>query len=407
MIGTTASSVSEMSDRLASERATAIVISKDEQARRTEGLVRSIFAARREFGITRLGSLTRLDPGGICVAQVVRPLSLSNAVSQGKGRTLIDAAASALMESLEAWAAERIDSTRVWRASARDIGEEVCNLYSKAVVNGFDFAWDQLPLAWVRGYDLFSGAVHPVPLMLVDTVYTDPSQHPVAFPRSTTGLAASTNLISAIVHAGLEIIERDCVASAQRRRWTHRERRIDPASINGLLSKEILAGIASADLVAGIWLVSTEQGLPVYRCQVIEGEKHREIAPLPGEGFGCEFSHDSALAKALMEAAQARLTTIAGAREDLTRSAYPQDHDRERLSKLRHELRSPSGAIAMPSDSAGPTTHEAMLATITAALKASGAKAALVVPLFSADVPKVEVVRLVAPPLRHFWLSRQ
>jgi ribosomal protein S12 methylthiotransferase accessory factor len=398
----TALSASDLSDRLAHDCATAIVLDTDKRAHQTKKLVEAVLAARRQFGITRLGALTRLDPGGIFVAQVVRPLSLSNVASQGKGRTLIDAAASALMECLESWAAEHIDRTRVWTTSARELGEGVCRLFSGAVVTGFDPGWDRLPLDWIEGYDLFSGTVQPVPLALVDTIYTYPSPHPVAFPRSTTGLAASSNLVSAVVHAGLEIIERASVADAERSPRVYRERRVDNATVNGALSQEILIGIAAADLVAGIWLVSTEQGLPVYRCQVIEGEKHREIAPLPGAGFGCDFSHDSALAKALMEAAQARLTAVSGAREDLTRDVYPENHDRARLSTLRHELRFPTDAIAMPSGSEMPTPGRDTLAAITTALKKAGAKAALVIPLFSSDLPKVEIVRLVAPPLRHF-----
>jgi ribosomal protein S12 methylthiotransferase accessory factor len=405
MIAMTASSVSSLSDRLARHCATAEVLDEQEQARRTKQLVETVFAARRQFGITRLGSLTRLDPGGICVVQAVRPLSLSNAVSQGKGRNLIDAAASALMESLETWAAERIDASRVTVATALGLGEDVRSLYSDAVVNGFDPGWDRLPLGWVDGYDLFSGAVRPVPLALVDTVYTHPSPHPVGFPRSTTGLAAGTNLLSAIVHAGLEIIERACVAAAERSPRTHPERRIDAASVSGRLSKDVLAAIEAADLVAGIWLVSPERGLPVYRCHVIEGERHREIAPFPGVGFGCDFTHDRALAKALMEAAQARLTVVAGAREDLTRSAYPENFDRKQLAEWRHELRSPTGAISMAPDRPMPAPGEPTLAAVIAALKEAGAKAAFVVPLFSSAMPKIEVVRVVAPPLRHFGRS--
>jgi ribosomal protein S12 methylthiotransferase accessory factor len=329
-------------------------------------------------------------------------LSLSNAVSQGKGRRLLDAAASALMESLETWAAERIDPARVTIAPARELGEDVCGLYSRAVVHGFDPGWDRLPLAWIDGFDLFTGAIHPVPLALVDTVYTHPSPHPVGFPRTTTGLAAGRSLLAAVIHAGLEVIERASRAGVQRRPHTLREWRVDAASASGPLSSEMLASLAQADLVAGIWQLPAEHSLPVYRCHVIEGEGHREIVPFPGVGFGCDFTHDRALAKALMEAAQARLTAIAGAREDLTRKAYPENFDREQLVEWRQELRYPHDAVAMPSDSELLQRGEMTLATIMTTLQEAGADAALVVPLFSADVPKVEVVRLVAPPLRHF-----
>ena len=78
--------------------------------------VRRLLTRRADFGITRLGSVTGLDRVGIPVAQVVRPLARSNAVTQGKGATVAEAAIAALMEALETWAAERIPPERTWRA---------------------------------------------------------------------------------------------------------------------------------------------------------------------------------------------------------------------------------------------------------------------------------------------------
>jgi ribosomal protein S12 methylthiotransferase accessory factor len=68
----------------------------------------NLLKRRHEFGITRVAAITRLDRIGLPVVQVTRPLSLSNVVSQGKGLTPGEAITSALMESLETWAAERV-----------------------------------------------------------------------------------------------------------------------------------------------------------------------------------------------------------------------------------------------------------------------------------------------------------
>ena len=113
-------------------------------------------------------------------------------------------------------------------------------------------------------------------------------------------------------------------------------------------SSKILADLRAADLMAGIWLVPAEHGLPTFHCHVIEGENHRELAPLPGEGFGCDFTHDRALAKALLEAAQARVTAISGTREDITRSSYPDRYERDRLADWRGNLASPRRTLALP-----------------------------------------------------------
>jgi ribosomal protein S12 methylthiotransferase accessory factor len=366
----------------------------------TAELVRALTAARRRFGITRLGSLTRLDRAGVCVAQVVRPLSLSNAVSQGKGLDLTEAAASALMEALETWAAERIAAERIRTARACDLPAEIRDLYAGCLVHSFDAGWDRLPLAWIDGYDLIGARVLPVPTALVDTVYTYPSPHPAAFPRATTGLAAGPSLLAALLHAALEGLERSSAAAALRRPHSYPERRVDPASVGGGRAADILARLGASGLLAGIWRVASAHGLPVYRCHVVEGEKHREIAPLPGEGYGCDFTHDRALAKALAEAAQARVTALAGAREDITRLAYPERYDRERLAAWRAALSSRDGCAPLPAEQADPPTGEAALGLVLGALKQAGARAAIAVPLFSDGALPLEVVRLVAPPLR-------
>ncbi|MCV3738830.1 YcaO-like family protein [Rhizobium sp. TRM96647] len=366
----------------------------------TEELVRALLSARRRFGITRVGSLTRLDRAGVAVAQVVRPLSLSNAVSQGKGANIIEAAASALMEAIESWAAERIAPERIEVASARDLGDEVRNLYAGCRVHGFDAGWDQLQLGWTEGYDLFTARILPVPVAMVDTVYTLPSPHPIAFPRSTRGLAAGRTTLAAIIHAALEVLERAGVAAAERYPRSYPELRIDPSSISGPLASRALNRLSASDLVAGIWLVPTDHDLPVFRCQVIETEGHREIAPMPGEGFACDFTYDRALAAALTEAAQARVTALAGGREDITRMSYPERHDREYLDARRRAFRSPGETAALPAERDEPASGAAALAALLDALKAAGALAALVVPLYSGKDPDIEVVRLVVPPLK-------
>jgi ribosomal protein S12 methylthiotransferase accessory factor len=367
----------------------------------TAELVRALFAVRQRFGITRLGSLTRLERAGVSVVQAIRPLSLSNAVATGKGLSQLQAAASALMEALETWAAERVPETRVTTARACDLGDEIRTLYAGSLVHSFDAGWDRLLLGWIEAYDLFTARALPVPMALVDTVYTLPSPHPVAFPRTTTGLAGGATLLSAVIHAALEILERASVATAERRSRSLGERPVDADSVQAPLSSEILSRLRAADLVAGIWLVPTEHSLPVFRCHVIEGEEHREIAPLPGEGFGCDFSHDHALAKALLEASQARVTAIAGTREDLTRQSYPERYDRKRLTEWRNLISAPPRAVEFPNDGDAPAFGEAALDRIVRALEAAGARAALLVPLFTGVDPSLEVVRMVAPPLRH------
>lgn len=134
--------------------------------------VRRILERKREFGITRLGSITELDRIGIPVAQVVRPLSRSVSVNQGKGLTHGQAAISALMESLEGWSSERIPTERVELAGFRSMNGQ--GYWSHLA----DYGERDETLAWIEGWDLFSSRAVPVPLALVDTAYTIPSPIP-------------------------------------------------------------------------------------------------------------------------------------------------------------------------------------------------------------------------------------
>ena len=367
----------------------------------TAAIVRGVLARRHRFGITRLGSITRLDRVGIAVAQVVRPFALSNAVSQGKGLDAMQAAASGLMEALESWASETIDPARLSTRAAIEMEPGLRALYAGSLVHRGDPGWDRIALRWIDGWDLFAGRSLPVPAALVDTVYTYPSPHPVGFPRTTTGLAAGGTLHAAILHAGLEVLERDSVAAAARRPSFFDHAQLDASAVDGPVSAAILARIHAAGLAAGIWRVEADHGLPVYWCHIVEHEGTAELAPLPGEGFGCDFTHDAALAKALMEACQARTTAIAGAREDITRSFYADRHDRSGLDAWRRHILRAGDGRPPPQELKAPATAAEALNRMLEALAAAGAKAALAVPLFHLAEPQIHVVRLVVPPLRH------
>lgn len=66
------------------------------------------------MGITRVADVTGLDCIGIPVAFCCRPNSRALAVSQGKGLDLAAAKASAIMESVEGFHAERVSLPVRW-----------------------------------------------------------------------------------------------------------------------------------------------------------------------------------------------------------------------------------------------------------------------------------------------------
>ncbi|WP_348649859.1 YcaO-like family protein [Sinorhizobium sp. BG8] len=353
--------------------------------------VRRILARRREFGITRLGSVTGLDRAGIEVVQVIRPASRSVAVNMGKGLTYAAAAISGLMESLEGWASERIAADRAWMA---ELGE----------TDG-DGIWSHLPpsvreshadLSWIDGWDLLSAAPRPVPLALVDTAYIVPSPHPHGFARDTTGLAAGTSLQQAMAHACFEILERHAHCMAMATPHFFDRFQIDTEAIRSGKAGEVMGRLAGAGFAVGAWTVPAGHDLPIYWCHVMEGAGHAPLAPLPAAGFGCDLTHDRALSKALLEACQSRLGVISSAREDVSGHLY-QPSDRREMVAWRESLsKSALPYCDAPEDCSSGSALEAALH----ALKSAGAAAVIAVVLHSDESIPLHVVRIVAPPLQ-------
>jgi ribosomal protein S12 methylthiotransferase accessory factor len=351
--------------------------------------IRRILQRKREFGITRLGSITELDRIGIPVVQAVRPLSRSVSVNQGKGVTYPQAAISALMESLEGWASEHISTERVELAGFRSMNRQG---YWSHLGNGGEF---NETLAWIKGWDLLSSRAVPVPLALVDTAYTIPSPHPSWLPRNTTGLAAGTSWRGAIEHACFEALERHARCAALRVPHFFDRYQVDSRSVFAEAAGKIIDRLLSAGCSVGIWSIPTEHGLPVYWCHVMESELQAPLAPWPAEGFGCDRTHDRALAKALLEACQSRLGIISAAREDITGHIYHYQGTRK-LSAWRRQLAVSASLYPAAAESEAKTDPSALPLE---ALRRAGARAVIVVALFSDESIPLHVVRVVTPPL--------
>ncbi|WP_343075055.1 YcaO-like family protein [Rhizobium indicum] len=345
-------------------------------------------ARKNEFGITRLGSVTNLDWIGIPVVQVVRPQSLSVTVSQGKGMTFPLAAISALMESLEGWASERIAPDSIFTAPFRESKEQ--GLWSHLGVR--DTAET---LTWIDGVDLFSGLKTSVPLGLVDTAYTIPSPHPKWVPRDTSGLAASASVQHAVLHACFEILERQARCSALETPHFFDRFQINTQSVTAGLSGEIVIKVRAAGFGVGIWRIPTAHEFPVYWVHIMENGEQAPFAPLPAEGFGCAFTHDNALASALLEACQSRLGVISAAREDVRTDLYSYPGASE-LAGWRAQLA--KGERTYQTDvNNGPL--EDPLRRILTALQLAGAQAAILVHLHSDERIPLHVAKVIAPPL--------
>jgi YcaO-like protein with predicted kinase domain len=288
------------------------------------------------MGITRLGNITGLDRIGIPVAIAVRPNSRSVSVSQGKGLDLAQATASALMEAIEGFHAEEVSPAR--RTSYRELGGETCAVVEPLALctTGRPFDPDAT-IAWVKGFDVLQQEPCWVPAEIVHTDYTQPLDG--YFLAGSNGLASGNHIIEAITAGICELVERDAVAlwSASGMRERAR-RRLDIASVDDPDCRALIGKYAEAGMAVGLWDVTTDIGLAAFICDIhdLSGGDPRQLRRF--HGAGCHPDRAIALVRALTEAAQARLTYIAGMRDDLLPAEYEEPTTAEMVDALLDAL---------------------------------------------------------------------
>jgi len=288
-----------------------------------------------EMGITRVANITGLDRLGIPVVMAVRPNSRSVSVSQGKGCDIDAAKASAVMESIETWHAERIRLPLRFGSATdlRSAGLEVADPEELPRTGQQGFTRDT-PIFWIQARNLLDERHIWLPHEMVSTDYTLP-QPPGAgfFAANTNGLASGNTTDEALCHAIFEVVERD--AEALWRQGPVRDqcaRGVDPASVDDPVCRELLERFERAGLEIRIWDTSCDTGIAGFVC--LAAGDHADWAD-PEFGAGCHPARGVALSRALTEAAQARTTYIAGSRDDIGAQPYRWDQRRQRRSHCR------------------------------------------------------------------------
>ena len=270
------------------------------------------------IGATRLSVVSGLDVLGIPVAQVCRPLSRSMSVSQGKGFTLAEAKVSAIGEALESWHAERIGHP-LWYGGWTEVAAEACVVDIARLARPANSVFHaDAPLLWIEGRDLVGGATVLLPLETVHLDYRLPRvPGSGCFLNTSTGLAVGATILGALQHALAEVVERDAVALWNLRPDDARaRRRIDLSSLGDDGCAELLARFGRADVAVAAWDLTTDIGVATVMVNVVDRGADANRRLPPAAGFGCHPRRAGALARALLEAAQSRVTLIAGSRDD-------------------------------------------------------------------------------------------
>lgn len=349
------------------------------------------------MGITRIGNITGLDRIGIPVAVAVRPNSRSVSVSQGKGLELPQAMASALMEACEGFHAEEIGPLRLAAYPELTSTETVVDPGSLcAGGRPFDPA---ARIFWVEAWDLLRSEQCWLPAEIVHTDYT--LQQPDGyFVCGSNGLASGNHPVEAINAALYEVVERDAVALWIARPLQMRVRCIlDLTTINDSHCRALLAKYEAAGIAVRVWNATTDLGIAAFLCEIRDLAPGDPRQPRRFHGSGCHADRAIALSRALTEAAQSRLTYIAGIRDDLSPAEYQEAPGAEIGDALLDALARENEPVLfqdVPSFAADDLVED--LRWALERLKAIGVGRAIVVDLTRPEFA-VPVVRLVIPGL--------
>src|SRR6185503_15207440 len=183
----------------------------------------------------------------------------------------------------------------------------------------------------------------PLESVTLDTTFTRPPM----FDISSNGLASGNVLVEAVVHGLCEVLERDAEAAWRR---AGGDRRLVLDTIADPVCSALIEQISKTGARVFVWdLASTN--VCAIGAAIMEDPNEPTWRQLGFyQGFGAHLRPEIAIARALTEAAQTRLTYIAGARDDFFPFDYARATDPELLAELWDRLAAPCDEPAVFDD---------------------------------------------------------
>jgi ribosomal protein S12 methylthiotransferase accessory factor len=354
------------------------------------------------FGITRLANITGLDCIGIPVVVAVRPASRGLATAQGKGIDLASAKASALMEAIENWHAERVETiTRL------DTFEELRRDGTVIDIKGLPHRQGRnpespRPIVWIQAHELMADAERWVPWEAVSCDFSSSLVRQSTFLQTTNGLASGNHVLEAIVHGLCELIERDAVTLHDYASRSHRAtRQIDLRTVDDDHCNDMLRQFREGGVDVAVWECTSDIGIPVLSALILDTPSAQRWSPRgPFRGYGCHLMRNVALLRALTEAAQSRLTYISGSRDDLFHERFRTLQRMEEERRLASHMTSVAARSFTEVPNIEHPTFNADLEDMLGRLRTAGLTEVAVFDLTRSDLG-VPVVKVLVPGLEN------
>jgi ribosomal protein S12 methylthiotransferase accessory factor len=116
--------------------------------------------------------------------------------------------------------------------------------------------------------------------------------------------------------------------------------RLDLGSVDDPICQDILEKLEHAGLFVAVWDITSDIEIAAFACFIVPRDDSAMWHCMVATGHGCHPVRQVALARALTEAAQARLTVISGLRDDFRHDAYDQWLDLDSVRAMRRRMMS-------------------------------------------------------------------
>lgn len=360
------------------------------RARTLQNTLRHLWGTRDDYGVSRVCDITRQDEIGVPVFSATRPCADEGnlTVSAGKGINRTAALVSCLAEAFERhWAEPARHRSAIRHGSADEVRSDgSCILTPPELGMARGAHYDgHTQLEWLKCSDLATGFDIWVPCDYL----LAPVRSPFTLGASD-GIAAGNTTAEALLHAALEVVERDACSFGT---WLGQGRRLDDRSLPQL-TRDIMSELVGHGLEPSLYQFPSIAEIPVVYATIVD---HRRRSPmLICAGAGAHLDAQIACSRALTEALQSRACVLSGSREDLE-PKYQQIRERGFDAVLRElnawDVRMPRAPLTATYESQ-PVTPGQAVRELVATLNDGGFRvvARLLSPL---DAPLAAVSLLV------------
>lgn len=374
-----------------------VYIRETHRTKKPEETLNLVSTLKDALSMVEFKNITDLDRIGIPVYSCIR-IRRDNTTTfhTGKGLTNIQAQVSLTMEAVERFSSEYDESKqlRLIRGSWKELKNRNNTLDPRELILSHFADYDEYKeISWAEGFDLINAESILVPACAVWHPFDD--NEPFLFSTHTNGIASGNTMEEAILHALLEVIERDAISIIKFSRDKKEYVIIDDAPENEFLH-DLYEHFQRAHTEISLYNYTSDLGIPVLAAR-IEDQIHADLMPV--EGYGAHLDPKVAAARAMLEAASSRALLI---------QRHGLDNLRETpIPYLEPEMYLESDEFITLSELNMGYARDIKedIETVLTYLKAAGFSRVIVVDLTSPEIG-IPVVRVIIPGMEAFSFDR-